>query len=209
MDDVKSISAEQFSALDFDAVTLLDLREEDEVLVAGIEGAINIPFSEIGKKLDTVPKEKPVYVFCRTGDWSEEVTEILTDRGYDAYNVEGGFKAYAAWLQNGEPIQIDAKGLKCPGPIVKVADTLRGLKTGQKVCIEATEDAFASDIAVWCDRTGNRLLKLEVKPEVFYSILCMIVRFGINVFISCTANVNWTTLCAFTPSFPQITEYLH
>ena len=56
MDDVKSISAEQFSALDFDAVTLLDLREEDEVLVAGIEGAINIPFSEIGKKLDTVPK---------------------------------------------------------------------------------------------------------------------------------------------------------
>ena len=49
---------------------------------------------------------------------------------------------------------------------MKVADTLRGLKTGQKVCIEATEDAFASDIAVWCDRTGNRLLKLEVKPEV-------------------------------------------
>lgn len=32
--------------------------------------------------------------------------------------------------------------------------------------VEATEDAFASDIAVWCDRTGNRLLKLEVKPEV-------------------------------------------
>ena len=32
--------------------------------------------------------------------------------------------------------------------------------------MEATEDAFASDIAVWCDRTGNRLLKLEVKPEV-------------------------------------------
>ena len=166
MDEVKSVSAEQFAALDFDTVTLLDLREADEVLVAGIEGAINIPFSEIGKKLDTVPQGKPVYVFCRTGDWSEEVTELLDDRGYDAYNVEGGFKAYAALLQNAKPIQIDAKGLKCPGPIVKVADTLRGLKPGQKVFVEATQDAFASDIAVWCDRTGNRLLKLEVKPEV-------------------------------------------
>ena len=164
MDEVKNISAKAFAALDFDTVTLLDLREADEVLVAGIDGAINIPFSEIGKKLDTVPRGKPVYVFCRTGDWSEEVAELLADRGYDAYNVEGGFKAYAALLQEAEPIKIDAKGLKCPGPIVKVADTLRGLKAGQKVYVEATEDAFASDIAVWCDRTGNRLLKMEVKP---------------------------------------------
>ena len=166
MDEVKRISAEQFAALDHSAVTLLDLREKAEVLVAGIDSAINIPFSEIGKRLDTVPKDKPVYVFCRTGDWSEEVTELLTDRGYDAYNVEGGFKAYAALIREAEPMKIDAKGLKCPGPIVKVADTLQDLKTGQKVFVEATEDAFASDIAVWCDRTGNQLLKLEVKPDV-------------------------------------------
>lgn len=166
MEDLNSISAEQFAALDFSTVTLLDLREKDEVLVSGIDGAINISFSEISKKLDTVPKDKPVYVFCRTGDWSEEVTELLIDRGYDAYNVEGGYKAYAALLQDSQPIRIDAKGLKCPGPIVKVADTLRDLKAGQKVFVEATEDAFASDIAVWCDRTGNRLLKLEVKPDV-------------------------------------------
>ena len=166
MDELKRISAEQFAALDHSTVTLLDLREKAEVLVAGIDSAINIPFSEIGKRLDTVPKDKPVYVFCRTGNWSEEVTELLTDRGYDAYNVEGGFQAYAALIQESEPMKIDAKGLKCPGPIVKVADTLQDLKTGQKVFVEATEDAFASDIAVWCDRTGNRLLKLEVKPDV-------------------------------------------
>ena len=166
MDEIKTISAEDFASLDFDTITLLDLRDANEVLVAGIEGAINIPFSEIGKKLYTLPKGKPVYVFCRTGDWSEEVTELLSDWGYDAYNVEGGFKAFAALLKEPEPVWIDAKGLKCPGPIVKVADTMRDLKTGQKVFVEATEDAFSSDIAVWCERTGNRLLKLEVKPEV-------------------------------------------
>lgn len=166
MEELKSIRPEAFASLDFSAVTLLDLREPDEVLVSGIQWAINIPFSEIGKKLDTVPKDKPVYVFCRTGDWSEEVTELLTDRGYDAWNVEGGYKAFSALLREAEPVHIDARGLKCPGPIVKVADTLRGMQSGQTVFVEATEDAFASDIAVWCDRTGNRLVKLEVKPEV-------------------------------------------
>ena len=164
MDEVKSISAQAFADLDFGRVTLVDLREKDEVLVAELEGAINIAFSELSKKIDTIPKDKPVYVICRTGDWSEEVVEILTDRGYDAYNVEGGFQAYKALLEQAEPIRIDARGLKCPGPIVKVADVMGGLKKGQKVHVEATEDAFASDIAVWCARTGNRLLKLESRP---------------------------------------------
>ena len=39
----RHISAEEFSKLDFTTVTLLDLREPDEVLVSGIEGAINLP----------------------------------------------------------------------------------------------------------------------------------------------------------------------
>lgn len=164
--EVKNISAEDFARLDFSKVTLLDLREPDEVLVSGIEGAINIPFSQISKRLSDVPKELPVYVFCRTGDWSEEIAEILSDRGYDVYNLSGGIKAYKEYLANAEPVRIDAKGLKCPGPIVKVADVVRSLADGQKVFVEATEDAFASDIAVWCQRTGNHLEKLEVKPDV-------------------------------------------
>lgn len=168
---VKNISAEDFAKLDFSKVTLLDLREADEVLVSGIEGVINIPFSQVSKRLDDVPKDIPVYVFCRTGDWSEEVAEILADRGYDAYNLAGGFKAYKEYIANAEPVYIDAKGLKCPGPIVKVADTVKGLADGQKVFVEATEDAFASDIAVWCQRTGNNLEKLEVKSGVIEAII--------------------------------------
>ncbi|MEE1313639.1 MAG: DsrE/DsrF/DrsH-like family protein [Lachnospiraceae bacterium] len=164
--EVKNISVEDFAKLDFSKVTLLDLREKDQVLVAGIEGAINIPFSQISKKLSKVPKDLPVYVFCTTGDWSEEVAEILLERGYDTYNVVGGFKAYKEYIANIEPVKIDAKELKCPGPIVKVADAMRNLTDGQKLFVEATEDAFASDIAVWCNRTGNHLEKLEVKPDV-------------------------------------------
>ncbi|MBQ9749540.1 MAG: DsrE/DsrF/DrsH-like family protein [Clostridia bacterium] len=169
--EVKNISAEEFAKLDFSRVTLLDLREEAEVLVAGIDGAINIPFSQTARRLDEIPKELPVYVFCRTGDWSEEVAEILADRGYDVHNLVGGFKAYKEYLATAKPIVIDAKGLKCPGPIVKVADTVKGLADGQKVSVEATEDAFASDIAVWCQRTGNCLEKLEVDSGVITAVI--------------------------------------
>lgn len=169
-ESVKSISIEDFLKLDKTKVTLVDLREPDEVLIKGLEGAVNIPFSKISGELSRLPKDKAVYVICRTGDFSEEVTEILTDRGYEAYNVEGGFDAYQKYLDS-HLIEIDAKGLKCPGPIVKVADTLRTLQKGQKVSVKATEDAFVSDIAVWCDRTGNKLHKLDVKDGVIEAVI--------------------------------------
>ena len=56
-----------------------------------------------------------------------------------------------------EPVFIDAKGLKCPGPIVKVSDFLSNQPAGTRIHVEATEDAFYSDIQIWCERTGNRL----------------------------------------------------
>ena len=92
----RHISAEEFSGLDFSTVTLLDLREPDEVLVSGIDGAINLPFSAGFEKLDAVPKDKPVIVFCRVGDWSEQIAEILADRGYDVSTLDGGYNAYRA-----------------------------------------------------------------------------------------------------------------
>ena len=177
----RHISAEEFAKLDFSTVTLLDLREPDEVLVSGIDGAINIPFSAGFGKLDEVPKDKPVIVFCRVGDWSEQVAEILADRGFDVATLDGGYNAYRSLTNstNGGTEKssgslspegdddtiikfIDAKGLKCPGPIVKVADYLRDKPVGTVIIVEATEDAFASDIQVWCERTGNQLDELTV-----------------------------------------------
>ena len=174
----KNINAEDFARLDFSKVTLVDLREPDEVLVSGIEGAINIPFSSFPKGLDDIPRDKPVYVYCREGSFSEEVAEILSDRDYEVYNLQGGYKEYRKLLNDDQEPEkksekpevvsipqkeeyIDAKALRCPGPIVKVADTLRNLSEGSVVRVEATEDAFYSDIKVWCQRTGNEMLSLE------------------------------------------------
>lgn len=189
--EIKRISASDFAEKIKNGTggfTVLDLREPDEVLIHPIEGALNIPFSAVSQRLDDVPNDKPVYVVCRTGDFSEEITEILSDRSYEAYNVDGGYDGLRKLLGDKQPtagksvtnakagdenapvsseeIYIDAKSLRCPGPIVKVADTLRELKDGSIVKVEATEDAFYSDIAVWCERTGNILEDLKFEGGI-------------------------------------------
>ena len=165
----KTIKVEEFAKLDFSKYTLVDLREPDELIISGIENAINIPFSKFATELDNVPKDKPVIVYCRVGDFSEQVAEILADRGYDVAHLEGGYNEYKKYLSGDKNVKvakkdnkdnvefIDAKGLKCPGPIVKVADYLRSKPNGTKIYVEATEDAFYSDIQIWCERTGNTL----------------------------------------------------
>ena len=66
----KTISAEEFLTLDLSQYTTVDLREPDELLVSGIPGAVNVPFSCFAKKLDGIPRDKPVLVYCRAGDFS-------------------------------------------------------------------------------------------------------------------------------------------
>lgn len=177
-EEFKRISAEDFLRLDTSGVTLLDLREPDEVLIDSIPNAVHAPFSKFPGNLDGIPTDRPVVVFCGQGDFSEQVAEILADRGYDVTNVDGGFRAIreargrkekpasVPRSETAKVIKIDAKGLKCPGPIVKVGDTLRAEADGTRFHIQATEDAFCSDIRIWCERTGNRLDSLEAKDGV-------------------------------------------
>lgn len=51
MSKVKRITAEQFHALDLSSVTPADVREPDGVLVSGIDGAVNLPFSKFPQGL--------------------------------------------------------------------------------------------------------------------------------------------------------------
>lgn len=97
-DKYKHISAEAFDELDFDQVTLLDLRERNDISVSAIPGAVNLPLDQVGTHLSELPKDKPVYVFCKMGQWSEPIAEILAERGYNVTNLDGGYNAYLAYL---------------------------------------------------------------------------------------------------------------
>lgn len=165
MSEVKIFSAKDFYKIDLNNATLLDVRESSEALVRPVNGAIQIPFFDLSKKIDSFPKDKPVYVFCSTGDRSEQVAEILADRDYEVYNIEGGLDAVP------KAHFVDAKGQKCPGPIVQVDEAVKSALVGDEIQVEADEKAFLSDIEVWCQRTGNELKSLSEKDGVIYATI--------------------------------------
>ena len=90
---VKEISAKDFIKLDKNKITIVDMREEKERQNAFFKGSINIPVSKFWAGVDNIPKDKPVYVFCNSGYFSEEMVILLEERGYDATNVLGGYEA--------------------------------------------------------------------------------------------------------------------
>lgn len=70
---------------------ILDVREEAEYEAGHIINAINIPLSQLRKRMNEVPKDRPVYVHCRTGQRSYNAVLALQTHGYDVYNVSGSF----------------------------------------------------------------------------------------------------------------------
>ncbi|MEK4517071.1 CoA-disulfide reductase [Paenibacillus sp. FSL H8-0122] len=57
---------------------------------------------------------------------------------------------------------LDACGLQCPGPILKVYETISSMEEGQRVEITATDFGFAADIRQWCSKTRNTLESVDV-----------------------------------------------
>ena len=72
---------------------LIDLRDRTTFGFGTIEGAVNIPIENIAE-LYCLPKEKKIYLFCQAGDISGEFAELLSDAGYEAYNLLGGYRKY-------------------------------------------------------------------------------------------------------------------
>jgi len=55
---------------------------------------------------------------------------------------------------------LDACGLQCPGPIIKVYKAAGELKEGEILEVSATDPAFGTDLESWCKRTGHQLIKI-------------------------------------------------
>ena len=69
--------------------------------------------------------------------------------------------ASAATIAAAKTIRVDACGLQCPGPILKMKKTMDGLASGERVEITATDPGFPRDAAAWCSSTGNQLISKE------------------------------------------------
>ena len=162
-----------------DNVTLIDVRTAEEHSFGTIPGAVNIPVDELRNRLDEIPTDKPVVLFCAVGLRGYLALRILTGHGYsNVRNLTGGYKTFAtatapvpppspqnteaaptAGGSNGtDTLKINACGLQCPGPIMKVKQAMDNAAPGQRVEVTATDAGFARDASAWCNTTGNKLI---------------------------------------------------
>lgn len=70
-------------------------------------------------------------------------------------------KMQAAPVAMSKTIRVDACGLQCPGPILKMKKTMDTLAPGERVEIVATDPGFSRDAAAWCNSTGNNFISKE------------------------------------------------
>ena len=75
-------------------ITVVDIRPEAEYQRGTFEGAVNIPMEELEERMAGIPREKPVYLMCHTGERSQEYVRMLEAQGWDAWNMEGGYRSY-------------------------------------------------------------------------------------------------------------------
>ena len=67
--------------------------------------------------------------------------------------------------------QVDARGLNCPMPIVKTAQAVKTLASGQTVEVLATDAGSVKDFAAWSRTTGNELVEQSVDGGVYRFVL--------------------------------------
>lgn len=80
---------------------LLDVREPMEVAGGTIPGAVNIPLGDLRDRLGEVPKDRPVVVFCKVGQRGYFAERILVQRGYNVFNLSGGYTTWLAYKKAG------------------------------------------------------------------------------------------------------------
>lgn len=79
---------------------LLDVRSLPEYQAGHIDGAVHIPLDQLRERIAELPADKTVYVHCQSGLRSYIACRILSQRGFDCYNLSGGYGFYETVTQD-------------------------------------------------------------------------------------------------------------
>lgn len=100
--NIKNKSSTEAKEMYDNKVKFIDVREEDEHEAARIPNTILIPMSEIQTRIEEIPKDEEVVIYCRTGSRSGILIQQLIQLGYsNLHNLEHGI---VDWHQNNLPI---------------------------------------------------------------------------------------------------------
>ena len=76
---------------------LLDVRTAQEFAQGHIPGAVNVPVDDLRGRLNDVPRDREIAVYCQVGQRGYVATRILKQAGISAVNLGGGYKTYKMW----------------------------------------------------------------------------------------------------------------
>ena len=76
-----------------ESLSVLDVREVEEFEALHLEGARNLPLSQLADTYEQLDKDQLYYVICKSGMRSARACQFLTEQGYEVVNVQGGMDA--------------------------------------------------------------------------------------------------------------------
>ncbi len=181
--DVVFWYAEDFPARTADG-TVVDVRGPQEYETWHIPGAVNVPLGTLRRSLDRIPRDKPVYLYCKVGFRSYLAYRILRQRGFDKVaTLAGGSMTFCSMhdaavtgqpeapllsyaeermsakaAPSGKAVEVDCTGLQCPGPIRRLKEEMDKLPAGDVLKMTASDPGFAADAAAWCAKNGHQVV---------------------------------------------------
>lgn len=192
---VDNITYQELDQVSDDTV-FLDVRTKREVELGAIDNCVNTPVDVLRDRLDSLDKSKSYVVYCKVGIRAYIACRILTQNGFkNVRNLAGGYTTYSVVSQNynlkkqqgdkkpvskdqvkpmslnttGNTINVNACGLQCPGPVIKLYEAMKDANEGDVINITSTDPGFFADASAWCTRTHNTYLKGE-KTDVGFSV---------------------------------------
>lgn len=157
---------------------VVDVRTPEEYALGHIPGAINIPVDDLRERLGELSPERPIVVYCAVGLRGYLASNILRQRNIsEVYNLVGGYRLWRAATQTFPPTEryapektgqtdpqpteqvVDACGVCCPGPILRLKQAVDQLPIGACVSVIATDPGFIPDAQAWCASTGHVFLR--------------------------------------------------
>ncbi|HEX3172854.1 MAG TPA: rhodanese-like domain-containing protein [Solirubrobacterales bacterium] len=98
--------AELAALLDGDGGPLvLDVRGADEFATGHIAGALHIPYGELPRRLDELPRDRPVAAICKGGKRSGLAASVLQREGFETIHVARG--GVGTWQAEGRPVETE------------------------------------------------------------------------------------------------------
>lgn len=201
---MKNINWVEVSKLHAPQICLLDVRTPAEHALGHIEGSLNVEVDQIRERLNEIPRDKKIIVYCGVGIRGYFACRILMQNGFEeVYNLSGGYKTYEHTMckqsnedifessyiakddhiYRGKPteapllknlvktIEVDACGLQCPGPVLKLKTEMDKLNPGDRLQQKASDPGFMKDVQSWCNITGNKLVSLESAAGIITAVI--------------------------------------